>query len=96
MKLVGPPDGENASPLEPVQTVGEPGFALPGSNLADLGDDRPHAFSPETAFGPAAGDRVGHCEQQIVLGTAVFIAQHVAAPGSTGDLDETLLVPAQQ
>ncbi len=67
-----------------------------GSNLADRGHERLYAFPPLTALRPAPGDRIGYCEQQVVLRSAVFAAQGVAAANRTDDLDQALLVPPQQ
>src|SRR5947207_2811719 len=88
---------QKVSPVA-VRTVGEPGFALSAgaSDLADVGDERLDAFPPLAALGPAPGDRIGYCKQQVVLCPAVFVAQGVAAPDVAGDLDEASLVPPQQ
>ena len=86
---------QEVSPVA-VRTVGEPGFALFGSDQANLGHEQLDAVAPLTALGPTPRDRVWDGQEHLALGPAMLVSQRVAAPGFAGDLDEVLPIPPQQ
>ncbi len=65
-------------------------------DLAYVDDDWLDAAAPVAALGPAPGDRVGYRKQVLLGGSAVLVSEGVAASRAAGELDQVLIVPAEQ